>query len=148
MKERHRTSGRCHCGNIRFEFESGVPPSELPVRVCGCAFCIRHGARYTSDPGGAVRVEIDDGEFVQRYAFGHRTAEFILCRRCGCVPLATSIIDGKTYAIININVTEDPDAFSRPATAFDYDEETVEERLMRRREKWIGSVTIARPACE
>ncbi len=142
MKARHRTAGRCHCGNIRFEFDSSVPRSELPVRVCGCAFCIRHGARYTSDPGGAVRVEIDDGELVQRYAFGHRTAEFILCRRCGCVPLATSVIDGKTYAIININVTNEPEAFSRPPAAFDYDDETVEERLTRRKEKWIGTVTM------
>ena len=66
MKERHTTSGRCHCGNIRFEFDSGVPRSELPVRVCGCAFCVRHGARYTSDPGGAVHVEIDDRETVDR----------------------------------------------------------------------------------
>lgn len=142
MKERHRTSGRCHCGNIRFEFDSGVPRSELPVRVCGCAFCVRHGARYTSDPGGAVHVEVDDGALVQRYAFGHRTAEFILCRRCGCVPLATSVIDGHTYAIININVTEDPDAFSRPATSFDYDGETVDRRLTRRKENWIGTVTM------
>ncbi len=94
MKKRHRTSGRCHCGNIRFAFESGVPPAELPVRVCGCAFCVRHGARYTSDPGGAVGVEVDDEALVQRYTFGHRTAEFILCRRCGCVPLVPSITIG------------------------------------------------------
>ena len=142
MKARHRTAGRCHCGNIRFEFDSSVPRSELPVRVCGCAFCIRHGARYTSDPGGAVRVEIDDGELVQRYAFGHRTAEFILCRRCGCVLLATSVIDGNTYAVININVTNEPEAFSCPPAAFDYDDETVEERLTRRKENWIGTVTM------
>ena len=79
---------------------------------------------------------------VQRYAFGHRTAEFILCRRCGCVPLATSVIDGKTYAIININVTNEPEAFSRPPADFDYDEETVEKRLTRRKENWIGTVTL------
>ncbi len=113
--------------------------------MCRCAFCTRHGARYTSDPGGAVGVEIDDGALVQRYTFGHRTAEFILCRRCGCVLLATSVIDGNTYAIININVTDDPDAFSRPATSFDYDEETADRRLMRRKENWIGTVTM--PAC-
>ncbi len=116
--------------------------------MCRCAFCTRHGARYTSDPGGAVRVEIDDGALGHRYAFGHRTAEFILCRRCGCVLLATSVIDGNTYAVIKINVTNEPQAFSRPPAAFDYDDETVEERLMRRKEQWIGSVTIARPACE
>ncbi len=142
MKERYRTSGRCRCGNIRFEFESGAPRSELPVRVCRCAFCVPHGARYTSDPAGAVHVEIDDGALVQRYAFGHRTAEFILCRRCGCVPLATSVIDEKTYAIININVTDDPDAFSRPPAAFDYDGETVDRRLTRRKENWIGTVSM------
>ncbi len=53
-----------------------------------------------------------------------------------------SVIDGHTYAIININVTEDPDAFSRPATSFDYDGETVDRRLTRRKENWIGTVSM------
>ena len=47
------------------------------------AFCRAHGARTTSDPNGAMRIRIRDSEKLQRYRFGLKTADFLICRACG-----------------------------------------------------------------
>ncbi len=77
------------------------------------------------------------------YAFGSRTAAFLVCRRCGVVPVVTSEIDGQTYAVVNVNCFEgvDPAVLARSATSFD-GEETA-DRLARRQANWIGNVVVS-----
>ena len=134
--------GRCHCGNIAFELDWTPPPSEIPARACGCSFCRKHGGVWTSCPTGALRVALRDPAHVSRYAFGTGTATFHVCARCGVVPVVTSEIEERLYAVVNVNAFEDVDAaLLRPAPV-SFDDETEAARLARRRRGWIGDVTL------
>src|SRR4051794_9395731 len=101
--------GRCHCGNIAFELEWRGDPGEIPARACGCTFCVKHGGVWTSHPGSTLDVAIRDASLVAKYAFGTRTATFHVCSRCGVVPLVTSEIGNRLYAVVNVNALENVD---------------------------------------
>ena len=58
--------GRCHCGNIAFDFDWPGEPAEIPARACGCSFCRKHGGVWTSCPTGALRVTLTDPARVSR----------------------------------------------------------------------------------
>ncbi len=133
--------GRCHCGNIAFSFTR--PDAErIAARACTCTFCVRHGGVWTSHPEGALRVRLAQGDDVSRYAFGTGTAEFLVCRACGVVPVVTSAIEGRLYAVVNVNCFEDlaADRLDRSSVTFDDEEGPV--RLARRARGWIGDVQI------
>jgi hypothetical protein len=97
-------SGKCHCGNIAFDLEWEGDPPEIPARACGCTFCQKHGGVWTSNPKSRLAVRVGDASQVSKYEFGTRTATFHVCARCGAVPLVTSEIDDRLYAVINVNV--------------------------------------------
>jgi hypothetical protein len=56
------------------------------------------------------------------------------------VPLVTSEIAGRLYAVVNVNTLEDVDRSRLRHTAADFDGEDVESRLARRRRNWIAEV--------
>jgi hypothetical protein len=87
-------------------------------------------------------LRIADPAKATRYRFGTGTAEFHVCRACGAVPAVTCVLDGRTYAVVNVNCLEgvDPTRLDRVAT--DFDGEAVADRLARRRARWIAEVTI------
>jgi len=76
-------TGRCHCGNLELALETSLRPEELSLRADTCSFCRRHGARTTSDPSGHVVITVHHPEQLLRYRFGLRTADFLVCTRCG-----------------------------------------------------------------
>ena len=135
-------SGACHCGVIRYKFSSPAAVEDMPVRQCGCDFCTKQGARYTSHPEGALEISVTEAGELGRYRFGHGTADFLLCRRCGCFIAAVSRIDGRDYAVLNINTADEAKRFGAPAETFDYDAEVPDGRLERRHRNWIGEVRI------
>lgn len=134
--------GKCHCGNVSFSLDWDPDPVEIPARACSCSFCRKHGGVWTSLPDGKLEVAIRDPALVSQYEFGTRTAEFAVCARCGIVPVATSRIDGRLYAVVNVNTFEDvdPSLFARESTRFDG--EGTESRLERRKRNWIADVRI------
>ena len=135
--------GRCHCGNISFELDWVPEPTEIVARACTCSFCVKHGGLWTSCPSGSLRVTTKEPAAVSQYAFGTRTADFHICRACGVVPVVTSRIDGKLYAVVSVNAFENlPAALLRRATA-SFDEEGQQARLARRQRNWIADVTFA-----
>ena len=136
-----RIHGRCHCGNIRFLLDWEPDPAEIPARACTCSFCLKHGGVWTSNPRATLNVSVEDQERVSRYAFGTRTAEFHVCARCGIVPVVTSRIDGRLYAVVSVNAFEgvDPSLLRRAPASFDG--EGTDSRLARRKRNWIGDVT-------
>jgi hypothetical protein len=134
--------GRCHCGNIAFDLEWAGDPAKIPARACGCGFCTRHGGVWTSHPASRLVVSIEDDSRVSRYEFGTRTATFYVCARCGVPPLVTSTIDGRTYAVVNVNCFEDVDPARLDRTPTSFEGETVESRLARRKRGWIADVTF------
>jgi hypothetical protein len=134
--------GRCHCGNVAFDLDWMGDAQRIPARACGCTFCTRHGGVWTSHPGSRLAVRIAEDALVSRYEFGTRTATFHVCARCGVPPVVTSAIDGRTYAVVNVNCLEDVDPARLVRSPTSFDGETVESRLARRKRGWIADVTF------
>jgi hypothetical protein len=135
--------GKCHCGNISFEFHWEGDPPEIPARACGCTFCTRHGGVWTSNPHGRLSVTVRDPALASRYSFGTRTADFHVCSRCGVVPVASCEIEGRTYAVVNVNTFENVDAARIRRAPARFDDEDVATRLARRARYWIADVRIS-----
>ena len=132
--------GRCHCGNIAFALSWEPEPAAIPARACTCSFCIKHGGVWTSCPTGSLRVTVERTSLASRYAFGTQTAEFHVCARCGAVPVVTSRIDGRLYAVVSVNAFEGvaPSLLQRSSATFDGESEAA--RLARRKRHWIAEV--------
>ncbi|MFQ5995577.1 MAG: GFA family protein [Acidiferrobacterales bacterium] len=114
----------------------------MPVRVCECSFCKKHNATYTSHGEAGLTVAIAEPSRVSKYLFGTNTAEFHVCGRCGVMPFATSRIDGELYAVVNVNTFEDADTFTFTREVRDYEAESLEDRLARRKRVWIPAVSV------
>jgi hypothetical protein len=143
--QRPRTvvDGQCHCGNIRFRFETRLKTADLPVRACQCSFCRSHGARLTSDPAGLITFTVLDEAALSRYKFGLRTADFLVCRNCGFYAGAIMPFSGNLYAIVNVNAVGASDHEWMKAVPMKYDGETDADRIQRRRSRWSPAVFAA-----
>ena len=122
--------GQCHCGAIRFAFETQKP---LAPRACQCGFCRKHGARNVTDPEGSAVIALG-GEAI-RYRFGSETTDFLICGRCGVYVGAAAELDGRLYVTLNLNAFDDP-RLDLEAAPISYDGESVETKADRRRERW------------
>jgi len=134
--------GSCHCGNIAFVFDCPLELAQLPVRACTCTFCRKHGGVWTSCSTGSVTVAIQDAAQVTQYGFGTKTAAFHTCRHCGVVPIVTSEIDGRMYAVVSVNAFDDVDTSRLTKTPISFDGEGTDDRLARRKRNWIGHVRL------
>lgn len=143
MKPRFRSFfGRCHCGNLEVIFETKVPPEQLPVRKCSCSFCSKHGARNTSDPQGSVQITIRNPEQVIRYRFGLKTADFLICKRCGVYVGAVMQTGERSYATTNVNTFTAAARFAQEPVVVSYEGETEAKRIARREANWTPVLSI------
>jgi hypothetical protein len=133
-------SGRCHCGNLSFSLSWDPEPAEIPARACGCTFCVKHGGVWTSNPHGSLQVTVKDPAARSIYAFGTKTADFHVCARCGIVPVVTSRIDGRLYAVVSVNAFEGVAPSRLKRTPANFDGEGTDSRLERRKRNWIPDV--------
>lgn len=138
--------GKCHCGNIAFSLTWDPEPAEIPARACGCTFCTKHGGVWTSNPKGALEITIGDPSLVSKYAFGTKTATFHICARCGIVPVVTSEIDGRLYAVVSVNAFEGINPSRLRRASADFEGEGTDTRLARRKRNWISDVTFRESA--
>ena len=106
-------SGGCHCGNITVRLRLSKPPGEMPLRSCSCSFCRAHGTRTLSDRDGQAEIDASDWSLVERYRFGSRTADYMLCRRCGVYVGAVCDTSSGLRCVLNVNCLEDRAAFSQ-----------------------------------
>ncbi len=142
----YHLKGGCHCGNIVFDFATMKTPSGFQPRRCGCDFCTRHGGLYISDPEARLEIRVKDISIFNRYQFGHKTADFLICKNCGVFPAVVCAIDGIEKGVLNVNCVEPtlfPPAYECPVN--DFESEDVLSRLQRRAKNWIGSVVILFP---
>jgi hypothetical protein len=125
-----RHQGHCHCGAIRFAFETDA---SLAPRACQCGFCRRHGARTVADPEGSAILTL--GPETVRYRFGTGTTDFLICGRCGVYAGAAAVLGGQLYVTLNLNAFDDP-RLDLAGTPISYDGEDAAAKADRRREKW------------
>jgi hypothetical protein len=133
-------TGTCHCRNISFALDWQTEPTRIPARACSCSFCVKHGGVWTSCPSGALKVRFEDPARVSAYAFGTKTADFHVCSTCGVVPVVTSTIDGRLYAVVSVNAFENVDPALLQRGSVSFDGEGQGDRLARRQRNWIGRV--------
>jgi len=136
MNATHRYEGGCHCGNLTFLFEASVPLEVLGLRADQCSFCRAHGARNTSDPKGTMSISVRDAGTLVRYRFGLRTADFLICGRCGVYIGALMEDEGKSWFTVNVNAFRPPPGQDFPIAPVDYDAEDVPARIARRKQRW------------
>jgi hypothetical protein len=133
--------GSCHCENIRFTLVWPDLGPNIPVRACGCSFCAKHRAAWTSHPSGRFDLQIADESQVKRYQFGTKTADFLICTTCGVPPIVTCMIEGTRYAVFNVNTFDNVDRSQLDETVTNFERETTENRLARRRRNWTPEST-------
>lgn len=128
-------SGGCHCGALNITFETAVAPSALQRRACQCSFCRSHGVISVSDRDGALRVDAKADALV-RYRFGLKTADFLICARCGVYVVSVFGDDDEMWGVVNANALHERLLFTSPVEAVAYDGETPATRGERRKHRW------------
>ena len=93
-----------------------------------------------SDPEGLLELSADDWLLVEFYRFGTRTADFVICRRCGVFIAAISDLPTKPYAVVNVNCLDDRALFTAQAEMHEFQDETLEARTSRRMANWMPAV--------
>jgi len=132
----NRFAGGCHCGNLSFVFEATAPLESLGLRTCMCSFCRAHGARNTSDPNGTIRISVRDGARLERYRFGLKTSDFLICRTCGVYIGAHLPHPGGGWFTVNVNAFDDKPSLDVPFEPHVFDAENAKARVSRREGRW------------
>lgn len=90
----HKFNGSCHCGNIHVVFtrptwfQRSTPTIQepyihcrdeltaIPARACGCSFCTKHRAAWTSNSRGSFQLNITEPSLVAQYRPGTKPADY------------------------------------------------------------------------
>ena len=140
LTEPRSFDGGCHCGAIEYTYTTTLPASRWPVRLCQCAFCRGHGVRATADPAGELQFRFERPEFLRRYRFALRTADFLVCKECGVYVGAVLLSGRGAQASINLNTLRAPPKGLSPGKAVSHDNESGEVRRGRRVQTWTPVV--------
>lgn len=141
--ERQCYEGGCHCGAIAYSYATAMPPRRWPVCLCQCGFCRGHGVRATSDPDGELKFRFERPEFLRRYRFALRTADYLICKECGSFVGAVLLSGRGAQGFINLNTLLSPPAGIPSGKPVAHDLEPSEVRRSRRMQTWtpvIGPV--------
>jgi hypothetical protein len=136
-----RIEASCHCGNIRLALDWPASVPTIAARACGCSFCTKHRGAWTSHPDARFQLSIADESCVTRYRFATKTADFHVCLACGVVPIVTCTIEGKRYAVFNVNAFDGAEREQVVTSASDFEGEGIDDRLARRRRNWAVEVS-------
>jgi hypothetical protein len=117
------------------QFAAPRPLTDLPLGRCDCSFCRRHGARTVADPGGELVIRAQGGT-LNRYRFGLRVTDMLLCATCGVYVAALITHDGRDYATLNANTLDARDSLDPAPPLASYGGETAEARIARRLARW------------
>jgi hypothetical protein len=134
--------GSCHCGAIGFVLQTAIEPPNWSIRACQCSFCRAHNALSTSDPAGKIAFVASRPESLQKYRFGLRTADFLLCRECGVYIGAIIESAGGAFGIVNVHSLNDTPADLAEVAPISYDTEDVGGRVARREQRWTPVVDV------
>jgi len=125
----------CHCGLLSGRYRTAIAPAQWRVRACQCSFCRSHGAITTSDPEGRLEFRSTEPTQVQRYRFGGRTADFLVCRECGMYVGVEMASDKGRFGVLNV-LSLRPLLALAAADPMDYGGDSPEARRSRREARW------------
>jgi hypothetical protein len=137
--------GSCHCGAIGITLRTTRPPHDQVLGACQCGFCRKHNARAFSDPGASVTLVAREPEHVELYSFGLRTAEAVICRRCGVYAAMVLIEGDRAWSTINVDALNERASFTRPAEPRDFSAEDAAGRTARRKARWSPTTLVGWP---
>ena len=135
-------AGGCHCGALAYEYRTNIDPADWSIRACQCTFCRAHDALSTSHPSARISFAADDPSQLQRYRFGLRTADFLLCRRCGVYIGAVIETGSGRFGIINTHTLKPVPKTMAVVEPISYDGEDTGGRVTRREERWAPVQTV------
>ncbi|MDE0644824.1 MAG: hypothetical protein OXH84_01105 [Gammaproteobacteria bacterium] len=139
-KEIHKVVGECHCGNIAFELTTQKELADIVGRSCDCTFCQNHNPIYWADPEGSIAIRVKDVSSLQKYRFGHKTADFYICRVCGSYLGAVLEDDNDIWSVVNLRLTELDVQHIQPVS---YGNEDYSNRETRRKRLWAPTTIEA-----
>jgi len=87
-------SGQCHCGDVKFSFESAAT---MPVTLCNCSVCNMTGYQHVFIPQDEVTIEGKDN--LSLYTFNSGEAKHLFCKKCGIKPLYIPRSHPESYSI-------------------------------------------------
>lgn len=104
-----RYEGSCHCGAIRFWFES--EPITKGTR-CNCSFCARKGAVMSPMriPAAALHIDAAPGA-LGLYQWGKKVAKHYFCKTCGIYPFHEAALQPGHYRV-NLGCVDGIDTFA------------------------------------
>jgi hypothetical protein len=74
---------------------------------------------------------------VENYRIGTKTCDFLICRRCGVFIAAVAETSAGAFAVVNVNCLSDRDGFMSAPILYDFEDETLETRSLRRAANWM-----------
>ena len=128
--------GECYCGALSYRYDTTLVTASWPVRACQCSFCRLHAALTSSDPAGTLSFHASDLSELQRYRFGARTADFLICRRCGAYLGATIRSNSFGYGLVNLRTLRPMPGDLCTPVPMNYDGESPAKRMVRRESRW------------
>ena len=131
----HEFRGNCHCGAIDVRLAFTRSAAETQTRACQCGFCTRQGALTISDPAGRASIEIHAGHF-STYKFATQSAASLICGTCGVYAGAILQDGDRIWSIANVRGLAIPGFKDRAGVPMQYEHETIEERINRRKLRW------------
>ena len=95
MKEKITYRASCHCGSVRFRFDS----EEITKGCrCNCSICKRKGIVISAAYLPPEQIEQLEGmSFLTLYRFGDKDVNHYFCRTCGICPFITVASVPPTY---------------------------------------------------
>jgi hypothetical protein len=89
---------------------------------------------------GELQFRFERPEFLRRYRFALRTADFLVCKECGTYVAAVLLSGRGAQGVINLNTLREPPKGLRPGKTVSYDGESGEVRRARRVLTWTPVV--------
>ena len=77
-----------------------------------------------------------------RYRFGVKSADFLICAKCGVYIGAVIESSAGAFTTLNVNAMKTPVKELHDTTPVSYDTESREERIARRLSKWTPVATV------
>lgn len=109
-------NGSCHCGAVKFEFESDAISSGIK---CNCSICRRKGAVMTpfSLSSEDLKISIEE-DALATYEFASGVAKHHFCRFCGIYPFHQTLRQPGFYRV-NLGCIDGLEATSIAFDVFD-----------------------------